>query len=1067
LIPVRDPTTAVLWTPVLLDSERSVIKGDSMRRSLWLLLAVAIAAALPMDGAFARKNDYRIRFKEMPAPADLPPDLAPEDHGPMYTQAVADTLRLAFFQFGSGAPDTQGWTLTDGTAQLATYFHIADGSELDGGTFGALLPLEGTKSAWCGLAASSAVPYCGYATLPGYANDWVQYLVSQEYVGCDSVDFCYKVQWDSEPGYDGTYIEWRDLSSTTWTPFVHYDGWGSVIDCQGARSTSGQGIQLRYRFESDGAWSDEDGLWPTDGAVLVDSITVVWYNEVPPSSGNWVVSATYFEDFEGEAPGDTITTDGGWQAQPAQGFGDFSALYPGAGLLQEDPCYMNFGFLWGYFDDPLVTNYSCHTPSPEPTQGAMRYGPDVNGLYLQSQIVSPLIPLVGTGDQFVLRFRSYRDLPLDNLQFYVWYSRTWINGCPTPFSNDNFVFYGGQRDWNVGTYQIGAHVNPAGSDVQIRLEAVDLCGIWCGIYGTGACHSHAPLLDEVELLRVNTAGPQFSVRHIDLFQDNFASNGTLTGTARADGALDIAPNASPTILPGDSLCVTASPIGTDANSGVGPAAYIYVAVWPPGQPGKAPAELEAPETRPNVGKRWPLVGTTVHDGVTWACFRMDSAVTMAGGIVADRYCVDLNDHVFTPGDTVCYIIAAADGAGNWQYWSRRLNGQGNDFVSDNLWEALNSPLEFTILPAGGHIRGGDILYVDDSDDRGGPVQLFFDSAFELIGIRDLVDRFDVLGPSSSVANSLASRVSNVQNQIVNIYRKIIWCSGNLSSGLIGDGTGNPEKSDDYSLLFQLLDTGPDNPGVYISGDDVAQEWVTLAGAGAINLRSIYMNFSLLNGDHVAAGEAVSPLLTATGPCFIHLGVPDKLIAYGGCALINDFDVLDATGLAQVEYPWPGGAGDAIISQATGNSAASTARVILSGFSYHYIRDIGPGYPPSRVEHLVDILNWLVNSFEINPTGITNAGARFFLENAAPNPFNPETVIRYGIKERGHVSLKVYNVAGQLVRTLVNEVKSPSESGFAVTWDGRNNAGQPVSSGVYFYKLTTGRYTQTKKMVLLK
>ena len=66
-----------------------------------------------------------------------------------------------------------------------------------------------------------------------------------------------------------------------------------------------------------------------------------------------------------------------------------------------------------------------------------------------------------------------------------------------------------------------------------------------------------------------------------------------------------------------------------------------------------------------------------------------------------------------------------------------------------------------------------------------------------------------------------------------------------------------------------------------------------------------------------------------------------------------------------------------------------------------------------------------------------------------------------------MSLKIYNAAGQLVRTLVDEVQSPQATQFAETWNGLNDRGQPVSSGVYFYKLTATDFTQTKKMVLLK
>jgi flagellar hook assembly protein FlgD len=89
-----------------------------------------------------------------------------------------------------------------------------------------------------------------------------------------------------------------------------------------------------------------------------------------------------------------------------------------------------------------------------------------------------------------------------------------------------------------------------------------------------------------------------------------------------------------------------------------------------------------------------------------------------------------------------------------------------------------------------------------------------------------------------------------------------------------------------------------------------------------------------------------------------------------------------------------------------------------------------------------------------------------LGNNYPNPFNPTTNIKYSIKERAHVSLKIYNAAGQLVRTLVDEVQAPDEVK-PVEWDGRNNADQTVSSGVYFYRLVTKNFSQTKKTVFLK
>ncbi len=80
-------------------------------------------------------------------------------------------------------------------------------------------------------------------------------------------------------------------------------------------------------------------------------------------------------------------------------------------------------------------------------------------------------------------------------------------------------------------------------------------------------------------------------------------------------------------------------------------------------------------------------------------------------------------------------------------------------------EAMASPCEWSVLPDAGRNPGdlGDILLVDDADDRGGPAQLYFDWAFKLMNMEDRVDRFDVLGPSSVVANSLAGRVKNIRN----------------------------------------------------------------------------------------------------------------------------------------------------------------------------------------------------------------------------------------------------------------------------------------------------------------
>ncbi|MFQ5511493.1 MAG: FlgD immunoglobulin-like domain containing protein [Candidatus Krumholzibacteriia bacterium] len=1054
-----------------------------MKRFFSYSLCCCLLVALLAMGSYAKNIEPREtpRFYSPPVQENLPPDIQRRLPAPRLSTVASDTFNLGWYSFDSmGAADPQGWTSHDRTSQLGIMFHVANGTELTGGTSGKLVPLEGSQSMWCGAPASSSAPFCSWATLPGYGNNWDQQLATATLSG-DSVRIGYKVFWEAEPGYDGTVLEysgdggasWQDLpvgQGLTYRASVYDGGPLSLVEMFVIGGLSS--VDLRFVFTSDGAWSDEDGMWPTDGAILLDSISIETF------SGG-VSNGLLFSDFEAAATGDH--TDGVWTGTVPAPFGDFAALYPGVAVLQDrDACFANLSYFWGFFDDPASTNYACAVPDPHPEQGAIPFEKD--GVYISNEIWSPLIPYAGAGNEVRLEYLRYLDFDQNMLLRDSWFVRSWIGGCPGPWQWDNFVFFGPfANGWRRVSRRVGVHIDPAAEQIQIALGVVDMCPVWCNVFGTGSCHSHAPLYDEVHVKRINVLGPEFYVRHIDLFQDNFAEDGTLTGTARADAANDIAPTNSPTIQPGDSVTMDITNVGTDPFTGEGPAGYCYVAVWPQGQAGKAGADIQAPETRAGLaaagGRRWPLVASPVLAGAQWYQFRMDTAFTSAGVPVADRFSIDLNDNLFTPGDTVCYFFGGDDGAGNAAYFHRTLDGQGSNNITPDINEAAGSPMEFTILPAGGNARGGDLLYVDDTDDRGGPAQLFFDTAFDWLQIRDRVDRYDVLGPSSGVSNSLGARVQNVATQIMGPYRTIIWNSGDLSSNLINDGGwqaggGSSDKSPDFSLLFQFIDSHTNNPGVYYSADDGAYDWATvLTGTAAVNMRSIYMEFNLdpaaPAGDHRAAGEPISPTLDAVGA--IGSADSEQLVVYGGCALINDFDLLSATGLSVAEYNNLLTGKTYVLSQTTPNSAGSNARFVLSGYSYHYIRDVGPpGAVPARVTHLENILIFMQAGPLTIPTGFDESPQLVNrLEPNYPNPFNPVTTIRYAIKDRGHVSLRVYNAAGQLVRTLVNDVRAPRAGGFEATWDGRNNAGQVVSSGVYFYRLVTEGFTGTRKMVLLK
>ena len=108
------------------------------------------------------------------------------------------------------------------------------------------------------------------------------------------------------------------------------------------------------------------------------------------------------------------------------------------------------------------------------------------------------------------------------------------------------------------------------------------------------------------------------------------------------------------------------------------------------------------------------------------------------------------------------------------------------------------------------------------------------------------------------------------------------------------------------------------------------------------------------------------------------------------------------------------------------------------------------------------LNFGIGNPDITEDDIPKA---YNLSQNFPNPFNPATTIRFDIRKKGRVQLRIYNVAGQLVTTLVDDVIDSGS--YTREWTGMNNTGVKVASGVYFYRLEVGEYENVKKMVLLR
>jgi hypothetical protein len=1021
---------------------------------------ICLCLLLAAGGATAREtrnNTTDLQFRTEPVLSDKHlPELDIR-----HRVAAQGTTRLAYFTFDLGPSCvTEGWLVEDHTAQTHDFWHVASGvgpdAELDGGTFGMLVPLEGDQSMWCGadgpVTAAEDLVLCGYAVLPGYGNNWDQaFCLKNCLTGAGGVEVDLAVMWDAEPGYDATTLQadncdgnWVDVYGGLGT----WDGWGSDTLTIAVSDTLHSGfLSLRFNFISDGAWSDADGLWNTDGAILLDMLTV------RDTSG--VVVAT--ENFEDETPGDTDADD--WQTCTPLPYGDYSALYPGLSMVQEDPCNSENDCLWAYIEGSTAT-YSC---GGWPAQSALPYV-NARNQYIYNTRSSPAIPVVGSGSVWEMVFDVYRDLQLDALVFYTWAVRTVEGGCPGNWNGDGFVRYGGGKDWLRNRFSIGEYIDTSASHIQVEIGARDMCGFWCGVYGTGSCHSHAPLIDDVEIIRVAADGPQWGGRDIDMFQDGFAQDGTNTGTARADMAQDILPSSSLGTLPGDSVVINCTYPGglafhTPGDTSSGAAVYFYCSIDGPSAAATGGDLLDDP--------RYNHIGTTAAGGRTWFQIQMDSTWTSGGGLVDDRYNIDLNDNLFVPGDTVWHFFGARSSIGEWTYYALPTPTPTSQAHDIDL--VASNADEFTILPAAGVANGGDCLYVDGMNFRGS--QPYFDTAFDMMNILHQVDRYDIRGPSSGVGNHPGARVQ-AASQLYSAYRNIIWTCGDLET-VFADGSGTPDKSDDTGLLFNFLDNlpgyGPPGGGVYLNGDDVADKWLNVHTSGSsTQLRTKYMTFSLAAADHVPT-VGISPLVVGepTGIFRDGFGV-DTMVVFGGCPLINDFDIITAEGTADLEmsYHGNGNTGGAVVSQLTINAVGNTVAFLLSGFSYHYIRDSRAMKIPQRAEHLHRIMTWMSGIIDYPVEIPVVALARNELRQNYPNPFNPVTTIRYQVKTAGPVTLKVYNVAGQLVRTLVDETVEAGRV-YEVTWRGQNDAGHDVSSGVYFYKLVASDYVETKKMVLLK
>ena len=145
--------------------------------------------------------------------------------------------------------------------------------------------------------------------------------------------------------------------------------------------------------------------------------------------------------------------------------------------------------------------------------------------------------------------------------------------------------------------------------------------------------------------------------------------------------------------------------------------------------------------------------------------------------------------------------------------------------------------------------------------------------------------------------------------------------------------------------------------------------------------------------------------------------------------------------------------------------------------FESVFSFGRRFPPSYPESL-SMSFPLLNAFqaveqatEVLASSLSRIPVTFALEQNSPNPFNPVTTIRYAVPEPSKVTITVHDLLGKRVRTLLS---NSQDGGYkSVIWDGRDESGRSVASGMYLYRISArslesnGKFSQTHKMVLLR
>ena len=1051
------------------------------------------------------------------------------------SRAVARTAPERFYLYGAPGtgegtfsiagvhPDRQGWTGVDLT-DMPNAWHVSSFNAETLGGHGV-----GNLAAWCGQDAAQRP---GWATAPGYGNNWQQQLVWTSPPLADpsiaqTVELDFVFHHDLEPFYDfftvaydtdgtnpdvftigdvithqtdGTDADGDGRFSVPGTRFADVQTQPIVFAGGDYGGVDGDRIVIRLTVTSDHIWSDEDGFFDSDGAVQIDDIVVQW------NDGTGVIQESS-EDFQGVDP----FTNGMWRAPRPPLAGDFSSVL--MDLVDFDPCWDNASPVMTFIDygqevgnaanAALAPGGRTSTGGSRPASwydfldpwyvlnytGGVSNDPatlDDGPALLNNEVWSPEIAfdLPGTEDDdpelrgILVEATAYEHFPLSNGLFWDFRARAAdAAGNWTPWRGDDFVEWAARARWTHNEYRIeGLFPDVEIDRLQIAFGVWDLSEVF-GFPGTDA--TPGLYLDDVRVSKVRVSGPTIRVRTTDLAVGGFPRERTVDlATVAGRDALDVpfasgrVTQAGGSIVLGDSVAARIEPVLGGVT--LADVALLWVLDRNP-----LFDDVRTPPSRPqdrnvdtaSVPGRWSgeTIGLAIANRPGWFAF-------------------DLPDVDFLyPGDVLRYHLRAIDSEG-------RVSTLPHDLIGfDGTSEYAE---EFTVraLPS----------YHDASGDQP----------------RALVVDYGRSATERQALRLMLAQIGWAPGRDYDFYRRTTDEGATpqpLGSGDFGGPGATLSQLRGYRVV--LFDHSANTVGLtegttYQPGNDFA----LLTAWMALDAPRTVLHIGLDRGGGLdwygIDGFVYADLLGMELRNTIVLPVSDRLRIEAEPLFSGpDFDLLPAcredqaspvVGSALSGYPPPalrgwtelGGAasdrwllqpiattasiGHVYVDRGTGLDvgAASVFNLIAVSLNGRVKQAISTTLRPGEGDDrphpggLLPTSRWfrtLLGSVDRDltfgfPTSAPSVRAPFLA--AAPTPFNPRTVLSFAIPRSGPVSVAAFDVRGRRVRTLVDgELEGGVEH--HVEWDGTDDAGARVGSGVYYVAATAGEWNERVKVVLLK